>query len=82
MDLCKTCYNIGYHRVFVLRRTMFYTDRGANPHISKANYNGTNVVVLQDSDLSSPNGLAADFASVLSLFDISLPNAVASKLSH
>ena len=42
---------------------MYYTDWGNSSHISKANYDGSNIVVLQDTDLGWPNGLAADFNS-------------------
>ena len=42
---------------------MYYTDWGNSSHISKASYDGSNIVVLQDTDLGWPNGLAADFNS-------------------
>ena len=42
---------------------MYYTDWGSSSHISKASYDGSDVVILQDSNLQWPNGLAADFYS-------------------
>ena len=48
---------------------MYYTDVGNSSHISKASYDGSNIVVLQDTDLGWPNGLAADFSSKWGLRD-------------
>ena len=49
---------------------MYYTDWGNSSHISKASYDGSNIVVLQETDLGWPNGLAADFSSEWGLRDI------------
>ena len=49
--------------VLLSYRTMYYTDWGNSSHISKASYDGSNIVVLLDTDLGWPNGLAADFNS-------------------
>ena len=42
---------------------MYYTDYGDSPHISQASYEGTNIIVIENSDLVFPTGLAADFSS-------------------
>ena len=55
--------NDTHNNVLLSHRTMYYTDWGNSSHISKANYDGSNIVVLQDTDLGWPNGLAADFNS-------------------
>ncbi|XP_046556316.1 multiple epidermal growth factor-like domains protein 11 [Haliotis rubra] len=42
------------------RRRMYWTDRGASPHISTANYDGTNIRKIVSTGLTWPNGFTID----------------------
>ena len=62
-DILFTVANLfNQNVVFTNSRTMYYTD-WFEGHIAKASYNGSDVIVLQDSNILRPNALAADFNS-------------------
>ncbi|KAJ8038345.1 Low-density lipoprotein receptor-related protein 5 [Holothuria leucospilota] len=52
------------HTVFLFLRYVYFTDWGTHPKIERADGDGTNRLVLVNSDIVSPRSLAVDLKGI------------------
>lgn len=62
-DMCKINSLTNTYHLSVSLRFMYWTDWGEHPKIERANLDGTDRLVLLNSSLGWPNGLAIDHAA-------------------